>query len=88
MPKSRVKFTSTVDVKALFPYVTSHPFAELEYNPADKKLNLWVGRGYDNCEAKWECSVHQSCRFAFAVPGIPYRFILVSGTIYYRKNVG
>lgn len=86
MSKPRVKLSSTVDVKALIPSITPHPFCELEYIPADRTLNLWEGRSFDHCECRWERTIAQARQLAFEIPGVPYHFILVSGKIYYRKN--
>lgn len=79
---------STVDLKALYPQYTAQSFAELELISENgiSILTMWTGKSYDNCEVHWEKEVKQTRSRKFEIPGIPYHFVIVHKTIYYRRN--
>lgn len=84
---------STVNLKAICPIACTAPFSELEYRATDElnggnsSVTWWTGESYDNCEARWEIIFLQSRQKRFEIPGIPFKFMLVNGEIYYRRNV-
>lgn len=85
--------TSTIDLKAIAPNANNKPYSSLEYVPSDPlngnrpTITWWEGKHYDDCESRYEIVLTQARQKKFEIPGISYKFIVVSGTIYYRKNV-
>lgn len=79
---------SCVDLKALYPQCTTKPFAELELEVKNgiSTITMWVGQSYGHSEAHWEKEVKQTRSRKFEIPGIPYHFVIVHKTIYYRRN--
>lgn len=81
---------STVDIKAIYPQVTKHASATLVLvdHPGGKlTLELYCGPAFDNSECDWEMPIRQSRTKQFEIPKIPYKFVVVNHTIFYRKNV-
>lgn len=84
---------STVNLKQLQPSCSGHPYTELEYLASDPlnggkaSVTMWVGPNCDDCESKYEICFTQARQKRFEIPGIPFKFVLVNGTIYYRRNV-
>lgn len=84
---------STVNLKKLVPYYSKFPHCELEYMAADPlnegkpSLTVWEGTDSENKDGKYEVVVTNSRQLRFELPEIPFKFVLVNGEIYYRRNV-
>ena len=83
------KTLSRVDMKQLYPQCTREEYASLELMREGTQLSLvlWYGKSEDHCQGNWWQSIPQARQRAFEIPGIPFRFIVVSNKIYYRRNV-
>lgn len=87
------KKVSKVNLKLIARSATPQPFSELEYvandplSPGWATVTWWIGTDYDNCESRWEIQFKQARQKKFEIPGVPYKFMLVNGEIYYRRNV-
>lgn len=85
--------TSIVNLKAICPKANNQPFSQLEFNKKDPlhnnkpSITWWEGLHDEHCESRWELVINQSRYRSFEIPGVPFKFIIVSGQIYYRKNV-
>lgn len=83
---------STVNLKSLYPQYTTKPYCEIEYLATDPlcessaSISVWVGTAYDNCECSFEEPFSAVRQKQFEIPGVPFKFVLVNGTIYYRRN--
>lgn len=88
--KSKV---STVNLKLLFPQSCTAPYGEIEYRAMDDleeglaSITWWTGESFHNCEERWSIRLNQARQKQFEIPGIPFKFIIVNGEIYYRRNV-
>lgn len=84
---------STVNLKVLYPQANNQRYSELEFVSCDglngdkPSLTWWEGHDAGKCEARWEMVVSNHRQLRFEIPGIPFKFIIVNGEIYYRRNV-
>lgn len=84
---------STVNLKLLAPRACNDPYSELEYTNKDPLNNnkasvtWWTGPNSDDCDGRYEIVFKQTRQKMFEIPGIPYKFIVVSNKIFYRRNV-